>query len=121
MSADNKPRSRPVKRPRASAARGSRVGPTCFSDTLERARHTARAKRAQRAFAISALDGPPPEVEREMAAALRVWQSLAAQGKELRFGTGHDGAVTVELTDSSGRALDTIGPAGLFRLLSQAR
>jgi hypothetical protein len=35
----------------------------------------------------------------------------------VRFGTGADGRVSVELTDTAGHALDAIGPAGLFRLL----
>ncbi len=55
-----------------------------------------------------------------MLAAARVWQTLAAQGKELRFGQSADGRVSVELIDSSGRALDVIGPSGLFQLLQQA-
>ena len=53
-----------------------------------------------------------------MAAAARLWQTLAAQGKELRFDQAADGRVSVELVDISGR-LDVIGPAGLFRLLQQ--
>ena len=94
-----------------------------FGDTLKRAKRAAHAKRAQRALRIvpaAPLDGPPPEVQREMLAAARVWQTLAAQGKELRFGQSADGRVSVELTDSSGRALDVIGPSGLFQLLRQA-
>ena len=44
-----------------------------------------------------------------------------AQGREVRFGTRPDGRVSVELTDiASGRALDEIGPIGLFRLLNLA-
>ena len=94
-----------------------------FGDTLRRAKRAAHAKRAQRTLMIvpaAPLDGPPPEVQREMLAAARVWQTLAAQGKELRFGQSADGRVSVELTDSSGRALDVIGPSGLFQLLQQA-
>jgi hypothetical protein len=66
------------------------------------------------------FDGPPPEVQREMAAAERAWRNLEAQGRELRFGTGLDGRVSVELTDTAGRAVDQIGPVGLFRLLKLA-
>ncbi|HVC85762.1 MAG TPA: hypothetical protein VNC12_10980 [Solirubrobacteraceae bacterium] len=94
-----------------------------FGDTLKRAKRAANAKRAQRTLMsvpAAPLDGPPPEVQREMLAAARVWQTLAAQGKELRFGQSADGRVSVELTDTSGRALDVIGPSGLFRLLQQA-
>jgi len=97
--------------------------PSGFGDTLKRAKRAAHAKRAQRtltAVPAAPLDGPPPEVQREMAAAARVWQTLAAQGQELRFGQSADGRVSVELIDSSGRALDVIGPSGLFRLLQQA-
>jgi hypothetical protein len=97
-------------------------GTGAFADTLARAKRAAQAKRAQRAISSSqaaALDGPPPEVQREMVAAARVWQALAAQGKELRFGRSADGRVSVELTDTSGRALDVIGPSGLFLLLAQ--
>jgi hypothetical protein len=99
-------------------------GSGAFADTLARAKRAAQAKRAQRAFATShaaALDGPPPEVQRELVAAAGVWQALAAQGKELRFRRSADGRVSVELTDCSSRAVDVIGPSGLFRLLAQAR
>jgi hypothetical protein len=97
-------------------------GTGAFADTLARAKRAAQAKRAQRAISLSqaaAFDGPPPEVQREMVAAARVWQALAAQGKELRFGRSADGRVSVELTDTSGRAVDVIGPSGLFLLLAQ--
>jgi hypothetical protein len=66
------------------------------------------------------FDGPPPEVQRELDAAARVSQMLAAQGRELRFVTSADGRVSVELTDAAGQALDVIGPSGLFRLLAQS-
>ena len=109
-------------RPWMSSA-AARDGANGFGDTLKRAKRAAHAKRAQRTLVsvpTAPLDGPPPEVEREMLAAARVWQTLAAQGKELRFGQRADGRVSVELTDTSGRALDVIGPSGLFRLLPQA-
>jgi len=111
----NTPR-RGTQRTRGSAARTG----GCFNDTLARARRAAAAKRAQRQFAAPAMDGPPPEVEREMAAAAMLWRTLAAQGKELRFGRGEDGRVSIELTDPAGRPLDVIGASGLFRLLSQS-
>jgi len=66
------------------------------------------------------FDGPPPEVQREMVQAERAWRNLAAQGREVRFEAQADGHVSIELTDSSGHALDTIGPIGLFRLLKLA-
>lgn len=94
-----------------------------FGDTLRRAKRTARRMRARRdpsAPSTVTLDAPPPEVQREMAAAARASQMLAAQGKELRFGQGADGRVSVELIDGSGRPVDVIGPTGLFRLLQQA-
>jgi hypothetical protein len=52
-----------------------------------------------------------------MAKAELASQNLAEQGREVRFETGADGRVSVELTDSAGRSVDVIGPAGLFRLL----
>jgi hypothetical protein len=106
--------------PSSAAAENGSSG---FGDTLKRAKRAAHAKRAQRTLTsvpAPPLDGPPPEVQREMLAAARVWQTLAAQGKELRFGQSADGRVSVELIDSSGRALDVIGPSGLFQLLQQA-
>jgi hypothetical protein len=111
----------PPRPPTNSAA--ARDGASGFGDTLKRAKRAAHAKRAQRTLMsvpAAPLDGPPPEVQREMLAAARVWQTLAAQGKELRFGQSADGRVSVELTDTSGRAVDVIGPSGLFRLLQQA-
>jgi hypothetical protein len=98
--------------------------PSAFAETLRCAKRTARRMRARRAASNSSptsLDAPPPEVRREMAAAARACQTLAAQGKELRFDRSADGRVSVELIDGSGRPLDVIGPSGLFRLLQQAR
>jgi hypothetical protein len=77
----------------------------------------ARAQRAVHSGSVDALEGPPPEVLREMLEAERAWQNLAAQGREVRFGTGADGRVSVELTDTAGHALHDLGPIGLFRLL----
>jgi hypothetical protein len=95
-------------------------GSSAFGATLARARRAAHAKRAQRAFwTPSVFDGPPPEVQREMVAAARAGETLAAEGKELRFGRSADGRVSVELTDTSGHPLDVIGPSGLFQLLDQ--
>jgi hypothetical protein len=96
---------------------------SAFGATLVRARRTARSKRAQGLLASrrrAPIDGPPPEVQRELDAAARVSQMLAAQGRELRFVTSADGRVSVELTDATGNALDVIGPSGLFRLLAQS-
>ena len=31
------------------------------------------------------------------------WESLAAQGREVRFGRGKDGRVSIELTDRTGK------------------
>jgi hypothetical protein len=95
-------------------------GSSAFAATLERAKRAARAKRAQRGASrrsASAFEGPPPEVEREMDAAASASRILAEQGQELRFGRDPDGRVSVELTDTSGRALYAIGPSELFRLL----
>jgi hypothetical protein len=96
---------------------------SAFGATLARARRTARSKRAQGLLVSrrrAPFDGPPPEVQRELDAAARVSQMLAAQGRELRFVTSADGRVSVELTDAAGQALDVIGPSGLFRLLAQS-
>jgi hypothetical protein len=111
----------PTFRIAGAARRGYTPGTSsAFGDTLRGARRTARRMRARRAASSSpatALDAPPPEVQREMAEAARACQALAAQGKELRFDRSADGRVSVELTDVSGRPLDVIGPSGLFRLL----
>jgi hypothetical protein len=77
----------------------------------------ARVVRRLRFGSVERLEGPPPEVQREMAKAELASQNLAEQGREVRFETGADGRVSVELTDSAGRSVDVIGPAGLFRLL----
>lgn len=68
---------------------------------------------------VGTLETPPPEVQRELAAAARASQALAAEGKELRFDRSADGRVLVELIDVSGRPLD-LTPTGLFQLLQQA-
>ena len=80
----------------------------------------ARAERSLLSTSVESFEGPPPEVQREMVAAQRAWRSLAAQGREVRFGTRADGRVSIELTDRSGRAVD-VGPVALFRLLNLAR
>jgi len=85
--------------------------PATLSETL------ARVEREMHEGSVEPLEGPPPEVKREMLAADRAWESLAAQGREVRFGTGEDGRVSIELTDRSGRAVDVIRADGLFRLL----
>ena len=76
-----------------------------------------RAERALVMGSIPPFEGPPPEVQREIAAAQRAWRSLAAQGREVRFEAHADGHVSIELTDRAGHPLDEIGPLGLFRLL----
>ena len=80
----------------------------------------ARAERGLWSGSVERLEGPPTEVLREMLEAERAWQNLAAQGREVRFGTRADGRVSVELTDSAGHALDDLGPIGLFQLLKTA-
>jgi hypothetical protein len=81
----------------------------------------ARAEHAIHRGAVVQFTGPPPEVQREMADAERLWRDLEAQGREVRFETRPDGHVSVALTDiASGRSLDEIGPIGLFRLLNPA-
>jgi hypothetical protein len=96
---------------------------SAFGATLARARRTARDKRAQGVLANrppAPLGSPPPEVQRELAAAALASQRLAAQGKEVRFVTSADGRrVSVELTDAAGHPLDVIGPSALFQLLKQ--
>ncbi len=97
---------------------------SAFGATLARARRTARAKRAQGLLASPRrvpLDGPSPELQRELDDAARVTQVLAAQGQEIRFVTAPNGRVSVELTDSAGHPLSVIGPDDLFRLLRQSR
>jgi hypothetical protein len=94
---------------------------SAFADTLARAKSTARRMRARRPQELLAgtLETPPPEVQRELAAAARACETLAAQGKELRFDRSADGRVQVELIDVSGCPLD-LTPTGLFQLLQQA-
>jgi hypothetical protein len=113
---------------RVSGAARRRCAPTpaaaassAFADTLARAKSTARRMRARRpsGLLVGTLETPPPEVQRELAAAARASQTLAAQGKELRFDRSADGRVQVELIDVSGRPLD-VTPTGLFKLLQQA-
>ncbi len=107
---------------RGCAPAASTAASSAFGQTLRRAKRTARRMRARRAQAGSAaaLDSPPPEVERELADAARACETLAAQGKELRFDRRADGRVSVALIDVSSRALDVIEPTGLFLLLSQS-
>lgn len=88
--------------------------PSSLSETL------ARVERAMHEGSVEPLEGPPPEVKREMLAADRAWESLAAQGREVRFGTGKDGRVSIELTDRTGRAVGVIRADRLFRLLKLA-
>jgi hypothetical protein len=91
-------------------------------DPVDLSAALARAERADLRGTPAHFSGPPPEVQREMAEAARAWSDLAAQGREVRFGTGPDGRVSIELTDSrSGRALHALAPAGLFVLLGLAR
>ena len=92
---------------------GTRV-PASLTEALE------RVERAMHDGAVEPLEGPPPEVKREMLAAERAWESLAAQGREVRFGTGADGRVSIELTDHSGHAVGVIRADRLFRLLKLA-
>ena len=91
-----------------------------YSTPAELSAVLARAERALSLGSVERLEGPPTEVLREMLAAERAWQNLAAQGRAVRFGTGADGRVSIELTDSDGHALDELGPIGLFRLLKTA-
>jgi hypothetical protein len=79
-----------------------------------------RARRATSGSPSAALYVPPPELERELAEAAAACQTLAAQGKELRFDRSADGRVSVELIDVSGCAPDVIGPGGLFALLANS-
>jgi hypothetical protein len=77
----------------------------------------SRVLRRLRFGSVEQLEGPPPEVQREMITAERASQSLAEQGREVRFATDAEGHVSIELTDSAGHPVDVIGPRGLFRLL----
>lgn len=95
-------------------AAGDERGPRDLSEAL------ARAERVIMNGSVVPFEGPPPEVQREMVEAQRAWRNLAAQGREVRFGTGADGRVSIELTDSAGDQVHHIGPVGLFRLLKLA-
>ena len=80
----------------------------------------ARVEREMHEGSVEPLEGPPPEVKREMLAADLAWESLAAQGREVRFDKGEDGRVSIELTDHSGHAVGVIRADRLFRLLKLA-
>ena len=88
--------------------------PASLSETL------ARVEREMHEGSLEPLEGPPPEVKREMLAADRAWESLAAEGREVRFAKGKDGRVSIEVTDRTGNAVDVIRADGLFRLLKLA-
>jgi hypothetical protein len=88
--------------------------PRSLSETL------ARVERELHEGSVEPLEGPPPEVKREMVAAELAWESLAAEGREVRFGRGKDGRVSIELTDRTGKAVDVIRADRLFRLLKLA-
>jgi len=79
-----------------------------------------RAERALMMGSVVPFEGPPPEVRREMVEAERAGRNLEAQGREVRFEAHADGHVSIELTDSSGHAVDELGPIALFRLLKLA-
>ncbi len=91
-----------------------------ISAAEDRSGALARAECAALSNSVASFGGPPPEVQRELREAERAGHNLAAQGREVRFATGVDGRVSVELTDSYGHPLDVIGPIGLFRLLKTA-
>ena len=95
-------------------------GPRPTSAAEDRSGALARAECAALSNSVASFGGPPPEVQRELREAERAGHNLAAQGREVRFATGADGRVSVELTDSYGHPLDVIGPIGLFRLLKTA-
>ncbi len=98
------------------------AAPSAFGETLRRAKRSARRMRARRSAQepAAALYVTTPELERELAQAALTAQTLAEQGKELRFDRSADGRVSVALVDVSGRAPDVIGPSGLFALLAQS-
>jgi hypothetical protein len=107
--------------PLRSALTAAAGAHSAFGETLRRAHRAARRLRARRPLSPPARnDGPPPEVQREMADAARAWHQLAAEGKEVRFDLSADGRVLVELADVRASAPAVIGPSGLFALLARS-
>jgi hypothetical protein len=120
---DSTPRASGVSRRRCSPPPATASGAGAFGDTLRRAKRTARRMRARRAASAARSaesDGPPPEVQRELAEAALACQALEAAGKELRFELRADGRVSVALIDVAGCAPHVIAPAGLFQLIQQS-
>jgi len=96
------------------------VGPSSCSPAhgmpspLPRPLQPAAAARADlSAGAIPAA--PPPEVLDAISAAARAYQTLRAQGRELRFARDADsGRLTIEVRDLDGRLLRKIPPSKLL-------
>ena len=60
---------------------------------------------------------PPPEVLDEIAAAAKAYETLRAQGHEVRFSSDEQsGAAKVELRDSSGKTVRTLSAAEAIEL-----
>lgn len=63
---------------------------------------------------------PPPEVLEAMDAAARVARELHERGRELRFVTGDDGRLRIELRDLDGNVLRRIPPTELLDIATGA-
>lgn len=95
------------------------VGPSSFSaanDASASSRVTRPAAAARQRVDVGAIpDRPPREVLDAMDAASRAYQTLRAQGRELRFAQdAQTGRMTIEVRDLDGRLLRMIPPSMLL-------
>jgi len=94
------------------------VGPGDFAATLG----AARAGNPSAEPEISAASGPPAAVREEMAAASRTWDSLAANGQELRFREDPAGGrVHVALHHVSGERIAVLDLGDVYTLIEHER
>jgi hypothetical protein len=64
---------------------------------------------------------PPPEVLHQLTGAARTYDSLRAQGRELRFSRDtQSGRTTIEVRDRGGNVLRTISPSQALEIAAGA-
>jgi hypothetical protein len=68
---------------------------------------------------VSIPSSPPSELYKEMAAASRRVDELAAEGRELHFSSEEDtGRIIVEVRDLEGNVIRTIPPSKMLEIMS---